>query len=52
MAQEKHITTPRKYPNLRPQDCALLVIDVLNDFYDNNGIMVGYLSYSIKINKK
>ena len=37
MAQEKHITTPRKYPNLRPQDCALLVIDVLNDFYDNNG---------------
>jgi len=36
--QQKYITSPRKWPNLKPEQSALLVIDVLNDFYDENGV--------------
>ncbi len=35
--EEKEITKWRKYPNAKPENCAMMIIDMQNDFINENG---------------
>jgi len=37
MEEEKEITKQRRYSNIKPEDCALIIIDMQNDFIRENG---------------